>query len=119
MAGADDHPEQPATSEVRTLPIHASLMRPILLAGADRELTLVNAVVCFALLFGIGLSTWTGAVVALLATAGQWGLGRVTRYDPDFRRVYARQIQLQAYYPAATSVHASRAVVHASIPYAG
>ena len=100
------------------LPIHASLTRPVLLAGADRELTLVNAVVCFALLFGIGASRWTLAVVAILATVGQWVLGRVTRYDPDFRRTYTRHVQLQAFYPAAPSVHAPRPVVHPAVPYA-
>lgn len=102
---------------LRTLPIHVALTRPILMAGADRELTLINAVVCFALIFGIGASHWTLSVVVLLATVGQWALGRVTNYDPDFRRVYTRQVQLQAYYPAAASIHAPRSIIHPSVPY--
>ena len=113
-----DAEEATRTTGPRMLPIHVSLTRPVLLAGADRELTLVNAVVCFALLFGIGASRWTLAVVAILATVGQWVLGRVTRYDPDFRRTYTRHVQLQAFYPAAPSVHAPRPVVHPAVPYA-
>jgi type IV secretion system protein VirB3 len=105
------------TAGPRVLPIHASLTRPILLAGADRELTLVNAIICFALVFGIGASRWTLSVVALLATVGQWALGRVTRYDPDFRRVYTRHVQLQAFYPATSSIHAPRPIIHAAVPY--
>jgi type IV secretion system protein VirB3 len=101
----------------RTLPIHVALTRPILLAGADRELTLVNAIICFALLFGIGFSRWTAGVVAILATVGQWALGRVTRYDPEFRRVYARHVQLQAFYPATASIHTRRPIIHAAVPY--
>ena len=106
------------SSGPRLLAIHASLIRPVLLAGADRELTLVNAVVCFALLFGIGASRWTFGIVALLATAGQWVLGRVTRYDSDFRRVYTRHVQLQPFYPAAASLRAPLPIVHAAVPYA-
>jgi type IV secretory pathway TrbD component len=106
-----------AEAAPRTVPVHGSLVRPILLAGADRELTLVNAIVCFALLFGIGASRWTVGIVLVIATVGQWALGRVTRYDPDFRRVYARHVQLQAYYPGAPSLHAGRAVVHPALPF--
>lgn len=103
----------------RVLPIHVALTRPILLAGADRELTLVNVIVCFALLFGIGFSQWTLSIVVFLATVGQWALGRVTKYDPDFRRVYTRHVQLQTYYPAAPSIHARRPIIHGSVPYSG
>jgi type IV secretion system protein VirB3 len=109
---------EPPTAGPRVLPIHVSLTRPILLAGADRELTLLNAIICFALVFGIGTSRWTLGVVALLATVGQWTLGRVTRYDPDFRRVYARHVQLQPFYPPTSSIHAPRPIIHAAVPYA-
>jgi len=102
---------------LRTVPIHVSLTRPIHLAGADRELTLINGIVIFALLFGIGFSRWTFGVCLLLATVGQWALGRVTRYDPDFRRVYTRHVQLQPFYPARASLHAPQPIVHASVPY--
>jgi type IV secretory pathway TrbD component len=102
---------------LHAVPIHVSLTRPILLAGADRELTLINAIAIFALLFGIGLSRWTFGVCLLLATVGQWALGRVTRYDPDFRRTYLRHVQLQPFYPARASLHAPRPIIHASVPY--
>lgn len=109
--------ETHSTTGPRTLPIHLALTRPVLLAGADRELTLLNAIICFALLFGIGFSRWTVGVVAVLATLGQWVLGRITRYDPDFRRVYTRHVQLQPYYPATASIHAPRPIIHAAVPY--
>lgn len=111
------HHESRDETTPRSLPIHLALTRPILLAGADRELTLMNAIVCFALVFGIGISRWTIGVVVLLATAGQWTLGRVTRYDPDFRRVYGRHVQLQAFYPATASIHAARPIIYPAVPY--
>ncbi len=116
---AETQPEETGQSRARVLPIHVSLTRPILLAGADRELTLVNLIVCFALLFGTGFSPWPLSIVVFLATVGQWALGRVTTYDAEFRRVYSRQVQLQAYYPAAPAIHARRPIIHPSVPYSG
>jgi len=109
--------DETTSTALREVPFHTSLTRPLLMMGADRELTLMNVVVCIALLFGIGFSVYTASVVFLLATIGQWGLGRVTRYDPDFRRVAVRHGQLQAFYPAAAGIHAPRPVIHAALPY--
>ena len=39
--------------EPRRAPIHPSLTRPILLAGAERELVLVNGTIIAALIFGV------------------------------------------------------------------
>jgi len=102
-----------------TRPIHVSLTRPILLGGADRELTMINAIVIFALVFGVGLSWPTISIALLLGTVGQWALGAVTKYDADFRAVYSRQVQLQSFYPATASFHARRPLIHASVPYSG
>jgi len=114
----NEHAADLASSRgLRTVPVHVSLTRPILLAGADRELTLINLIVIFALIFGIGFSRWTFGVCFLLATVGQWALGRVTRYDPEFRRIYTRHVQLQPFYPARASLHAPRPIVHPSVPY--
>lgn len=103
----------------RTLPVHAALLRPIQIGGADRELALANGVVCVALIFGIGISKYTLGVVALLLTIGHWGLVRVCRYDPFFRLIYIRHVQLRDYYVAAPAPHARRPVVHAAVPYSG
>lgn len=109
------HPETTA----RTLPLHTSLLRPILFGGADRELALSNGVICVALIFGIGISKYTLGVVVLLLTVGHWGLVRVCRYDPFFRHVYVRHVQLRDYYVAAPSPRARRPVVHAAVPVSG
>ena len=39
----------------RRTPIHASLTRPLLLGGAERELVLANGTLIAALLFGVGV----------------------------------------------------------------
>jgi len=100
----------------RRMPIHAALVRPILFAGADRELTLANGVICIALLFGIGFSRYTVSIVVVLLTVGHWALARITKADPSFRQVYVRHVRLRPFYPAAGTPRAPSAIVHPSIP---
>ena len=90
-----------ALERPRTIPIHRALTRPVLLAGADRELVLANGVVVVALLLGIGFSWYTFSVSASLLVIGHWGLVLLTKRDPDIRRVYVRHVRLATYYPAA------------------
>lgn len=100
----------------RTLPFHQSLVRPILLWGADRELSLANGVVCLGLLFGIGFSRYTVPLVLVLLSLGHWALVRVARYEPLFRTLYVRHVQLRDVYPAAPTPRARVAVVHPAVP---
>ena len=104
------------TESHRRMPIHAALVRPILFAGADRELTLANGVICIALLFGIGVSRYTVFVVVVLLTIGHWTLARTAKADSSFRDVYVRHIRLRSFYPAAGSPRARVAIIHPSIP---
>ncbi len=93
-------------------PIHPSLVRPILLAGAERELVLVNAIVIAVLLLGIGPHPLTISTAALLATAGHSALVLAARFDPQMLRIYARHIHYRAYYPARAPFNAPQAIVH-------
>ncbi len=94
-------PESP-----RELAIHRSLVRPNLLAGADRELVLINIFVAMALVFGAGLSFVTLGLAAFQVTVGHFALVQAAKYDPEFRRVYLRHVRHRTYYPARSSVHA-------------
>ncbi len=114
-----EQPTAETKSGLRKLPIHEALIRPILLAGADRELTLANGVICVALVFGIGISKYTIGVVALLLTAGQWALGRAGRYDVQLRSVYLRHVRLGDLYLAASGLHTGTAAVHPAVPFSG
>ena len=98
----------------RTVPIHRALTRPLLLAGADRELALANGVVVAALLFGIGLSWYTVGVSTALLVIGHWGLVLLAKHDADLRRVYVRHVGLASYYPAAPRERRRAPLVHPS-----
>lgn len=90
-----------ALDRPRTIAIHRALTRPVLLAGADRELVLANGVVVVALLFGIGVSWYTVSVSASLLIVGHWGLVLLAKRDADIRHVYVRHVRLATYYAAA------------------
>ena len=100
----------------RRTPIHASLTRPLLLGGAERELVLANGTLIAALLLGVGFHWASLTAAGLLATAGHWGLRCMARHDPQLSRIYLRHIQYQDAYPAQAAVQAPPAPVFPSVP---
>ncbi len=100
------------SAEVLKTPLHPSLVRPILLAGAERELVLINCILIAVLLLGIGPHPLTLAAAALLATAGHSALVLAARYDPQMWRVYSRHLRYRARYPARALICAPVAQVH-------
>ncbi len=87
---------------MRAIPIHASLLRPSLLAGGERELVILNAIIAAVLMFGVGgvMGLVKGAVIWTLV---QFALVQLARRDPLFRQVFTRQIHQQKFYAAAAS----------------
>src|SRR5213596_2522982 len=99
----------------RRAPIHLALTRPLLLAGAERELVLVNGTIIAALIFGVGFH-WTSLTMAgLLATSGHWALTRAAKYDPRLSRIYVRHVRYQPYYPARPLTEAPPAWIYRSV----
>jgi type IV secretory pathway TrbD component len=85
--------------------IHQSLVRPILLAGAERPLAIANWIASATLILGGG-QWYTAALGALLATAGHWALVQAAKVDSQFSRVCIRQFRYQERYSARASVWA-------------
>ncbi|HZU50343.1 MAG TPA: VirB3 family type IV secretion system protein [Sphingomicrobium sp.] len=74
------------------VPVHRSLVEPILLGGAPRALAILNGTIAAAL--GLGLQQW-------LAGIAIWALGHSTaviaaRRDPDFAPVLVRHLRQRA-----------------------
>ena len=99
----------------RRTPIHQSLSRPLLLAGAERALVLVNGTLIAALIFGVGVHWASLGMAALLATLGHWALTRAARHDPQLSRIYVRHVRYQEYYPARAAVLAPPGYVFPSV----
>ena len=101
----------------RKLPLHRALVRPLLLAGCERPLAIMNGTLIAMLLLGVGINQFTVIVSFLLATFGFWALRMTAAYDPHLSKVYVRHIRYQSYYPARASIHANAPVIHSSITY--
>ncbi len=94
-------------------PLHPSLVRPILLGGAERELVLINVILIVVLVLGVGPHPLTFVLAAMLGTAGHTLLILAARFDPQIWRVYARHVLYQPFYPARARFDAPLAPVHA------
>ena len=99
----------------RTLVIHTSLMRPILLLGAERELVLISGMVAAVMVLSlqrplfavVGVVFWCASLAALQ---------RAAKVDPQLTRVYLRHIRYRVYYEAQSRATALTPVIreHAS-----
>ena len=100
----------------RRTPIHPSLTRPLLLAGAERALVLANGTIITALILGVGFHWARLTVAILLGTVGHWALTRAAQHDPQLSRIYVRHVHYQAYYPACAAVQAPPPYIFPSVP---
>ena len=72
------------------VPIHRSLVEPVLLGGAPRALAIVNGTIAAAL--GLGLQQWIAGLLV-------WSVGHsvavlAAKRDPDFAPVLVRHLHL-------------------------
>lgn len=100
------------TSHRLETPLHPSLLRPVLLGGAERELVLLNVFVILSLVLGVGLHLLTVVLAAGLGTFGHSLLVLAARYDPQTWQVYRRHVTYQDFYPARARFEAPLAQVH-------
>ncbi len=99
----------------RTIPIHLSLMRPILLMGGERELVMISAIIAAVLVLSLERLIFTviGVVFWSLSLAA---LQRAAKADPQFSRVYVRHARYRAYYAAQSRATASAPSVTQGTP---
>jgi type IV secretion system protein VirB3 len=95
---------------MRTVPIHASLLRPLLLAGGERELVILNAIAAAVLIFGVG-GTMGIVMGVVIWTIVQFALVQLAKRDPQFRQIFARQIHQQKVYYAAAHPDARQQLI--------
>ena len=87
--------------------VHQSLMRPILVMGAERSLVIPLYAVAVGLILGVG-NRYAVAAGIFLATVGHAGLAWLATKDPDFSKVYIRNLARcrQDLYPARAGIAA-------------
>lgn len=72
-----------------TVPLHRSLTRRILLAGAPRQASILVGTVAAAI--GLGLQVWWAGIA--IWVIGQGVIVYLARRDPDFFAVYRRSLK--------------------------
>jgi len=90
----------------RFLPIHQSLVQPLLILGAERELVIISAIVAAMLTFSlanayfavVGISFWLLTLAALQ---------RLAKSDTQMSKTYVRHVRYRSYYPACAHRNAS------------
>lgn len=84
------------------VPLRGSLLKPRLLAGAERELFLFLVLVCTAMVF-VTMS-WPAAFAGIVLWGlGTWALREMAKVDPMMSKVYTRHRRYQSFYPARSS----------------
>lgn len=96
--------------------IHSSLHRPVLMAGVDRGLVIVEATLVTALVVMGGLDWRTLSVAALLVVVLHPAMAWATRADAAIAEVYVRSVGAQDFYPPVPSWRARPAPVRPALP---
>ncbi len=104
------------TDEREAHVIHASLIRPVLLAGAEPAVVIVETCVVFALLFVVGVHLATIALAAFWLLVVHGLMVRVAKIEPLMTALYVRSLTGRDYYTAHARVHEPTLAPKPSIP---
>jgi type IV secretory pathway TrbD component len=79
-------------------PIHISLIRPVLFAGAEPAVVIVETCVVFALLFVVGIHLATLAIAAFWLTVVHGTMVWISKQDPQMTILYVRSLFAHDFY---------------------
>jgi len=96
--------------------IHPALYRPVLFAGAEPAVVVLEVTTAFALVFGVGLHVATVLLAVFYLTVVHAVMVWVAKQDPQMIGLYVRSLGARDFYPPHASVHAAPPPVHPSIP---
>lgn len=89
--------------ELKAVPFHEALARPVLLFGAERPVAILSVAVPVYLMFilsvrfGLFIGIPVGATLLTVGLAiGNW----MAKRDPQFTSVFRRALRYRGYYPA-------------------
>lgn len=98
------------------VPIRASLWKSVLLAGADRRVTIVVIGSCMVLILLSGFALWPCITAAVLASIGQLIGVKMAVVDPHLIDVYLRHISYNRCYSARPNLSSPDSAQFPSIP---
>lgn len=93
--------------DARTVhPIHISLIRPVLFAGAEPAVVIVETCVVFALLFVVGIHLTTLAIATFWLTVVHGTMVWVAKQEPQMTILYVRSLFGRDFYSPQARAHA-------------
>ena len=107
-------PERSQTVESHV--IHASLYRPVLFAGAEPAVVVLEVTTAFALVFGIGLHVATVLLAAFYMTVVHSIMVWVAKQDAHMTALYVRSLGARDFYAPHAGIRAPSPTVAPSIP---
>ncbi len=102
--------------ELFEVPIRASLWKTVLLAGADRRITIAVIGSCMVLVLLSRFALWPCVTALCLATVGQLIGIKVSGADPQMIDIYLRHIGFARAYSARASLASRKRRPKPSIP---
>ena len=96
--------------------IHASLIRPVLIAGAEPAVVILEASVVFALLFVVGFHFATVVIAGFWLGVVHSTMVWVAKREPLGSMLYVRSLASRDFYVPAARVHTSTPSPKPSIP---
>lgn len=101
---------------VETHVLHASLYRPVLFAGAEPAVVVLEMTTAFALVFGIGLHAATVLLAVFYVTVVHSVMVWVAKQDPHMTALYVRSLSARDFYPPHSTALRTSPSVTPSIP---
>lgn len=98
------------------VPIRSSLWKSVLLAGADRRITITVIGSCMVLVLLSRFSLWPCVTAVLIAVLGQLIGIKLAGVDPDILDIYLRHLSFQRVYAARTDIAVAKKKAHPSVP---
>ncbi len=99
--------------------IHASLIRPVLFAGAEPAVVIVEGCVVFALLFLVGIHALTVAIAAFWLAVVHSGMVWVAKDEPMMTALYVRSLSGRDFYAPHARAHSVTRAPQSAIPRVG
>lgn len=96
--------------------IHASLYRPVLFAGAEPAVVVLEMTTAFALVFGIGLHVATVLLAVFYVTVVHSVMVWVAKQDAHMTALYVRSLSARDFYAPHAGLPAPSPVAFPSIP---
>lgn len=90
----------PSRTDLPETPIHPALVRPVLVAGIERELMVPLVGLVLVLLFAFRVNAVTPALAAAVVLVGFPRLRRVNRRDPQAFAAWKRHLRVAGFYAA-------------------